>query len=82
MTLKDWTKSGEYEWHKYHENGKKLSGNKFYDGVLITKTINGDWTFGSYYRQIPKEYTYKQGKLKTKSQAQALARKYMKSQNN
>ena len=28
MTLKDWTKSGEYEWHKYHENGKKQNPDK------------------------------------------------------
>ena len=83
MVLKDWTETeGDAEmssWHKYHKNGKKLAGGQFYDGVMITKTVNGDWTFGSYYRQTPKEYHYKQGRLRTKEQAIRLAKSYMRS---
>ena len=78
MTLKDWEKTGKDEWHKFSENGKRLFGKKFYDGVAIVKTLNGDYTFGSYYRNIPKEYLYVKGKLKTYAQALSLAKKYMR----
>ena len=78
MALQDWEKTGTNEWHKFSKNGKRLAGKKFYDGIMIVKTINGDWTFGSMYRQIPKNYEYKEGRLKTREQALALAKRYMR----
>ena len=85
--LSDWKSSGKDEWHKYTEKGKSpkevlgkdFEGReKFFDGIHIGKTVNGDWTFGSYYRQTPAEYQYKQGRLKTHAQAVRLAKKYMR----
>ena len=78
MALSDWESTGEHEWHKFSKNGKRLSGNKFYDGVMIVETVNGDWTFSSFYRSVPTEYHYKQGRLKTEAQAIKLAQRYMR----
>lgn len=77
MVLKDWTKTERNEWHKFHKNGKKLPNGKLYDGILIAKTVNGDWIFNSFYRKVPKKYKYKEGKLKTRKDALKLAKDYM-----
>ena len=75
MALKDWESTGENEWHKFSKNGKRLGGNKFYDGIVIVKTINGDYTVNSYYRSFSP--SYREGRLKTLNQAQVFAKRYM-----
>ena len=76
MPLKDWEKTGENEWHKFSKNGKRLSSGKFYDGIAIVKTINGDYIVDSYYRKF--DHKYKEGELKTLPQALSFAKKYMR----
>lgn len=76
MVLSDWESTGADEWHKFSLNGKRLSGKKFYDGIMIVKTVNGDFTVDSFYRKFSPEY--KEGRLKTKVQALAFAKKYMR----
>jgi len=76
MPIKDWTKTGKNEWHKYRSNGKKLAGNKFYDGIFYVKTVNGDYNVTSFYKKFPKEY--KKGSIKTESQAIKIAKSYMR----
>jgi len=66
-----WKQLGKNEWEIRNNSGKIL------DGVSITKTVNGDWTFNSFYRKIPSKYQYQKGKLKSEDDAIKLAKQYM-----
>jgi len=72
MALKDWTKTGEDEWHKF----VKGHSGKFYDGIFFVKTVNGDWSIDSFYRHFKPEY--KRGMFKTRSQVLKFAMDYMR----
>jgi len=74
MALKNWTKTGRDEWHKF----LKGKSGKFYDGIFITPTRDGDFLVDSFYGGMRKILLSKR-RHKTKSQALKFAKKYMRS---
>jgi hypothetical protein len=66
----NWIKTGKDEWH----NLIRPNSQKFYDGVFITKTVDKDYIFDSYYRASHGVAR----RFKTKKEAENYAKKYMR----